>query len=127
MAIRIKRNDSGNCITFEGASNPVYWNACLSAEVDSFDSELVNVVNDIKTAQLGNGNKAYEFFKIHYTDFEDADGNGFANASDAAAYITLNGNVTIGTGVTYKGIWDADTNTPDITTDVSGFNSGDFL
>ena len=58
MAIRIKRNDSGNCITFEGASNPVYWNACLSAEVDPVDNERVNVINDIITAQLGNGDKS---------------------------------------------------------------------
>ena len=42
MAIKIKRNDAGNCIEFQGSSNPVYWNACLSGEVDStynIDSE----------------------------------------------------------------------------------------
>jgi hypothetical protein len=126
MSIKIKRNDSGNCITFEGASQPVYWNACLSAEVDSFDSTRVNVVNDIKTAQLGNGEKAYEFFKVPFDSFQDADGNDFTNAQEAADYITVNGNVVVGTGVTYKGIWDSTTNIPDITTDTSIFNLGDF-
>ena len=126
MAIKIKRNDSGNCITFEGSSNPVYWNACLSAEVDPIDSTRVNVINDIKTRQLDNGDKAYEFFKIPYTEFIDADGNAFANAQATADYITINGNVSVGIGVTYKGVWDANTNAPDITTDTSGFALGDF-
>jgi hypothetical protein len=127
MAIRIKRNDSGNCITFEGASNPVYWNACLSGEVDSADPTRVNVINNIKTANLDSGEKAYEFFKIPYTGFEDAQGNAFANAQAVADYIDTYGNVTIGTGVTYKGIWDAGTNSPDITTNTGIFNLGDFF
>ena len=124
MAIKIVRNDQGNCINFYGSSNPTYWNACLSGEVDSTDSTLVNIKNDIKTAEAGA--PQYEFFRIPFTEFRDEDNNGFANAQAVADYITLKGNVTIGTGVTYKGIWDADTNTPDITTDVSGFNAGDF-
>ena len=124
MSIKIVRNNEGNCINFYGSSNPTYWNACLSGEVDVTDNTLVNVKNDIKTAEAGV--TQYEFFRIPYTEFLDEDNQPFANASDVAAYITLKGNVTIGTGVTYKGIWNPDTNTPDITTDVSGFNSGDF-
>ena len=53
MAIRIVRNEAGNCINFFGSSNPTYWNACLSGEVDSTDSNSVNVINDIITAQTG--------------------------------------------------------------------------
>ena len=53
MAIQIKRNESGNCIEFQGSSNPVYWNACLSGQVDASDNTKVNVINDIKTAQSG--------------------------------------------------------------------------
>ena len=37
MSIKIKRNEAGNCIEFQGSSNPVYWNACLSGEVDATD------------------------------------------------------------------------------------------
>ena len=37
MAIRIVRNDTGNCINFVGSTQPAYWNACLSAEVDAED------------------------------------------------------------------------------------------
>ena len=124
MAIRIARNEQGNCINFYGSSNPTHWNACLSGQVDAQNSTLVNVVNDITTSQ--SGVTQYEFFNIPYTEFLDEDSNTFANAQEVADYVTLKGNVTIGTGVSYKGIWNPDTNTPDITTDVSGVTNGDF-
>ncbi len=124
MAIKIARNEQGNCINFYGSSNPTHWNACLSGQVDPQDNTLVNVVNDITTSQAGT--TQYEFFNIPFTEFLDEENNPFNNAQEVSDYITLKGNVTVGTGVTYKGIWDADTNTPDLTTDVSGFNSGDF-
>jgi hypothetical protein len=91
MAIRIERNEQGNCINFHGSSNPTYWNACLSGEVDTVDNNTVNVVNDVITAATGV--KEYEFFQIPYTDFVDADGNGFADAQATADYITANANV----------------------------------
>ena len=95
MSIKIKRNEEGNCINFEGSSNPTYWNACLSGEVDSVESDSVNVVNDVITAQ--SGVKQYEFYRIPYTEFTDKDGNGFSNAQETADYITTNANV-IGLG-----------------------------
>jgi hypothetical protein len=91
MAIRIQRNEQGNCINFHGATNPTYWNACLSAQVDSTDVNTVNVINDIITAQTGT--TQYEFFRIPYTEFTDADGNGFSTPQDAADYITEKANV----------------------------------
>jgi len=91
MSIKIKRNEAGNCITFEGSSNPVYWNSCLSGEIDSSDNTLVNVINDIRTAQ--SGTPFYEFFRIPYTDFLDADGNSFSNAQDCVDYINQEANV----------------------------------
>jgi len=91
MAIKIKRNEAGNCINFEGTSNPTYWNACLSGEVDSVQTDSVNVINDVITADTGN--IEYEFFRIPYTTFVDADGNGFANAQECADYITTHANV----------------------------------
>ena len=91
MAIRIVRNEQGNCINFYGSSNPTYWNACLSGEVDSTDSNTVNVVNDIITSQTGT--TQYEFFRVPYTEFTDAEGNGFADAQTTADYITEKANV----------------------------------
>ena len=91
MSIKIKRNEAGNCITFEGSSNPVYWNSCLSGEIDSSDNTLVNVINDIRTAQ--SGTPFYEFFRIPYTDFLDADGNSFSTAQDCVDYINQEANV----------------------------------
>ena len=93
--IKIIRNEQGNCINFEGSSNPTYWNACLSGEVDSQDSNAVNVVNDVITSETGI--TEYEFYKIPYTEFSDKDGNAFADAQEAADYITAQANV-IGLG-----------------------------
>jgi len=95
MSIKIKRNEQGNCINFEGSSNPTYWNACLSGEVDSDNTNTVNIINDVITSQTGT--KEYEFYQIPYTEFADADGNAFADATSCAAYITVNANV-IGLG-----------------------------
>ena len=91
MSIKIKRNEAGNCITFEGSSNPVYWNSCLSGEVDNTDSTLINVVNDVITAQ--SGTTQYEFFRIPFTNFVDADGNTFNTAQECSDYITQEANV----------------------------------
>jgi len=91
MAIRIERNEAGNCINFHGTTNPTYWNACLSGEVNELDANTVNVINDIVTAQTGI--EHYEFYQVPFTEFVDADGNAFASAQDTADYITLKANV----------------------------------
>ena len=114
MSIQILRNENGNCINFRGSSAPVYYNACLSGEVDPDDNTLVNVINDIATNS--SPDKVYVFYQIPYTEWRDADNNPFANAQDVADYITLVGNVATGTDVAagYQGVWDASTNTPDV-------------
>lgn len=91
MSIRIVRNVEGNCITFRGTSLPAYFNACLSGEVNADDPTLINIVNDIRTAD--GGVDVYEMYAIPYTEFVDADGNAFADAQAAADYITEQGNV----------------------------------
>ncbi len=60
--IRIVRNSAGNCINFVGTTNPTYWNACLTASVDETETDTINVVNDIITAQTGI--TEYEFYQI---------------------------------------------------------------
>ena len=91
MSIRIVRNEQGNCINFYGSSNPTYWNACLSAEVDDTVTDTINVINDIITSQTGV--TKYEFFQIPFGEFNDRDGNAFSTAQEAADYITDNANV----------------------------------
>ena len=91
MAIRVERNNEGNCINFHGSSNPTYWNSCLTAYVDSDFPDTINVVNDIITAQTGT--TQYEFFRIPYIEFTAADNSAFASAQAAADYITANANV----------------------------------
>ena len=96
MAIRVIRNAAGNCVNFLGSSNPVYWNACLSAVVDGTYSDRINIINDIRT--VAEGTTVYEFFQVPYTDFADADGNAFNTATEAATYITSQANVASNTG-----------------------------
>ena len=48
MTIKIVRNDAGNCVNFVGTTNPAYWNACLSAEVDSEDPNRINIINNVE-------------------------------------------------------------------------------
>ena len=94
MSIRIQRNANGNAINFIGSSQPAYWNSCLSGQVNSDDATRVDVVNDIRTTD--SDKPFYEFYGIPYTEFTDRDGNSFADASAAAAYITAEANVVGG-------------------------------
>jgi hypothetical protein len=96
MAIRVTRNDAGNCITFVGSTNPVYWNSCLSAQINEGNTNNIDVINDIRSVE--EGTTVYEFFNIPYTDFQDKDGNDFDSPSACADYITLNANVVSNTG-----------------------------
>lgn len=96
MTIKVKRNAAGNCINFIGSSNPAYWNACISAEVDTDLTGTVNVINDIRTVAAGT--TQYEFFQVPFEVFTEADGTAFASAADCAAYITAQANVATNTG-----------------------------
>jgi len=109
MTIRIVRNAAGNCITFRGTTNPIHFNSCLSGEVDAVDSTLVNIVNDIQTAETGVNQ--YEFFNIPFTEFRDASNVAFTTAQEVADYVTLVGNVSApeDINVGYKGVYDAST------------------
>ena len=91
MAIRITRNEEGNCITFVGSSNPAYWNACLSAEINENDSERVDIINDIRTAN--EDTVQYEFYAVRYQDFADRDNNVFTTAQEMVDYVNENANV----------------------------------
>ncbi len=91
MSIRITRNESGNCITFVGSSNPAYWNACLSAQINADDSNRVDIINDIRSAN--DPETQYEFYAVDFNDFADKDGNVFADAQACVDYINSNANV----------------------------------
>ena len=96
MAIRVTRNDAGNCITFVGSTNPVYWNSCLEGQINEDNPNNIDVINKVRTVE--EGTTIYEFFNIPYTDFQDKDGNDFDSPSACADYITLNANVVSNTG-----------------------------
>ena len=98
MAIKIKSNDNGSCILFEGSSQPAYWYSCLRAEVDGEDATRLNVINDVRTANTGV--TEYEFYKIPFTDFVDEEGNAFADAPAAVQYINDRVNPSTTTGGT---------------------------
>jgi hypothetical protein len=91
MAIRITRNEAGNCITFVGSSNPVYWNACLSAQLNEGDPTLVDIVNDIRSAN--EATIQYEFYAVEASGFADKDGNAFDTPQSMVEYVNANANV----------------------------------
>lgn len=92
----VKRNLAGNCLTFEGSSNPVFFNNTVRAEINADNSNNINVVNDIRT---GTGNPdQYEFWDVPYTTFCDEDGGDFASAQAAVDYINDRARVLDTTG-----------------------------
>jgi hypothetical protein len=91
MTIRISRNEAGNCINFVGTTNPAYWNACLSAQINSVNSDNVDIINDIRTE--ADAEIRYEFFDVPYAEFSDKDGNDFDTVQDCVDYINANANV----------------------------------
>lgn len=95
MAIRVGRNASGNCVVFYGQTNPVYYNACLSAEIT--DVNYVSVVNDIASASTQQDvtpQTEYEYYRVHFSEWRDNDNGTFANAQEVVDYINEIGNVT---------------------------------
>lgn len=92
MAIRVTRNEEGNCITFVGSTNPAYWNACLSAQVNPEDGTRIDIINDIRSQS--SSDVQYEFYAVPFEDFADRDGNAFTTAQDAVDYVNANANVT---------------------------------
>ncbi len=93
MTISVRRNAAGNCVTFVGSSQPVYWNACLSAEEDPGVPNTVNIINNIRSTP---GDTYFEKYQIPYTEFTDADDVGFANVTDCVAYINEQTSVGLG-------------------------------
>ena len=92
MAIRVTRNETGNCINFVGSTQPAYWNACLSARANANNPDNIDIVNDIISDVQAD--TVYEFFNVPFTEFADKDGNQFADAAAAVTYINSNANVT---------------------------------
>jgi hypothetical protein len=91
MTIRISRNEAGNCINFIGSTQPAYWNACLSAVINSDDADRVDIINDIRSEN--DADTQYEFYGVSYLDYGDKDGNAFASAQAMVDYINSNANV----------------------------------
>ena len=96
MAIKVLRNDAGNCVNFSGSSNPAYWNACLSASIDLEDSTRINIINNVRT--VVEDTIVYEFYKVRFDDFADSDGNVFTSAQEAVDFINAACNVLADTG-----------------------------
>jgi hypothetical protein len=85
MAIKVLRNDQGNCVQFGNSTNPVYWNACLRAVQDSTDPSLINIINDSRTDS--SDSVIYEFYNIPYTEFVDGNEIAFTSVESAVEYI----------------------------------------
>ncbi len=87
--IRVERNAAGNCLTFHGQTNPVYFNACLHAEIT--DTDYVSIVNDIATG--ANPTESYEYYRVHFSEWQASDFSTFSTAQEVVDYINSIGNV----------------------------------
>jgi len=123
MAFKIIRNSDGNYVSFEGSTAPIFFNSSLTAEIDPTDSNLINVVNTVGTGD--NADKTYEYFRIPFTDWQDRDGNSFANASEVVSYFNSAANVSsnIKSGYWYQNssyysLGSDHTSNPDVVEDV---------
>lgn len=94
--IRVVHNFAGNCINFYNSTQPVYWNGCLNAEVAVGTTDRINIENNIR--DVGAGSSIYEFFRVPYTLFVDADNVGFSSAQGAVDYINNAANTISQTG-----------------------------
>ena len=95
----VKRNLAGNCLTFEGSSNPVFFNNTVRAEVNADNSDNINIVNDIRTGTGVHSNPdQYEFWDVPYTTFCDEDGGAFPDCQTAVDYINDRARVLDTTG-----------------------------
>ena len=63
----------------------MYWNGCLEASVAVGTTDRINIENNIR--DVGAGSSIYEFFRVPYTLFVNADNVGFSSAQDAVDYI----------------------------------------
>ena len=91
MAIRVARNAAGNCVVFYGQTNPVYFNACLTAEVDG---DYISIRNDIASSATETNGDVIRVLSTALSEFRDAENASFASAQEAADYINEIGNVT---------------------------------
>ena len=94
--IRVVHNHAGNCINFYNSTQPVFWNGCLSASVSAGTTDRINIENNIR--DVGAGSSIYEFFRVPYTLFVDADNVGFSSAQGAVNYINDAANTISQTG-----------------------------
>lgn len=94
--IRVVHNHAGNCINFYNSTQPVYWNGCLEASVSTGTTDRINIENNIR--DVGAGSSIYEFFRVPYTLFVDADNVGFSSAQGAVNYINDAANTISQTG-----------------------------
>ena len=95
MAIRVKRDDRANAVVFEGSSLPSYWNGLLTASLSSGSTDRIDIINVAGTSGSWadpNANKAYEYYRVEYTLFRDADNGEFANATEAINHINATAN-----------------------------------
>jgi len=96
MPIQIVSNSNANAVELRGTNRGVFYNACLSGQVNEEDGDRVDIINDVRTN--AEGVTVYEAFAIHYTDLLDGEGNPFADATSAADYITAECRQIVGSG-----------------------------
>ena len=122
MAVKVYKADNSNEVIFEGIPTP------------SINTELVVCeANDPNISVKSIGSDSYVIFDIPYTEFEKKNGQPAGSSSTEVKQYLDSQFVSVDptdVAASYRGSWNADTNTPDLTDDTElGFTptNGDWF
>ena len=91
MSIVVDRNEAGNTVTFSGtgvAASGVHPNACLTPRINGDDPDTVDIVNNHRRSTTpGTPGEFLEYRGIHFSEFQDVNGNTFASAAEVVAFL----------------------------------------
>ena len=123
MSIKIIKDQAGTIAKVQGIDvNPIPLNS-YACGIDVGNGGIT-IFNPNAPNEQGNATKIFN--NVHFTEFVKSDGSAPVSAEDLKADIDLQLTESSPTDVSagYEGLWDASTNTPDLT---DSYNNGDWF
>ena len=126
MAIKIKKDESGTVARVIGADVPPLPLNSFVCEATA-ETGLITLFSPDRDLS---DNGFYKVFNnIHFSEFEKSDGTAPVDVldlkADLDAQLAAPASTSVATG--YKGLYNADTNVPDIATDIDNYENGDWF
>lgn len=123
--IKLIKDIASTNVRVEGISSPPIGLNAFTCGVSAAEG-LITIFNP--TSPVSSGVPTSRIYRIPYTEFVKSDGSDPVSAEDLKADIDLQLNqVATSEDSGYRGLWNADTNTPDLTTLDPAAEVGDFF